>query len=83
MSGSISKPSSTLRNRIKGVVLFGNTQNTQNGDQVPNFPMSKTDTFCDAADAVCYGTLFILPAHFSYLVDAETTAPNFVISKIG
>jgi cutinase len=64
-------------------VLFGYTQNTQNGGRIPNFSTSKTEIYCDATDAVYYGTLFIHPAHFSYLDEAETTAPNFLISKVG
>ncbi|EHK20484.1 carbohydrate esterase family 5 protein [Trichoderma virens Gv29-8] len=83
MSGSISGLSSTVQNQIKGVVLFGYTQNFQNGGRIPNFPSSKLDVFCAATDAVCYGTLFILPAHFLYTDEAADEAPDFLISRIG
>ena len=83
MSGSISGLSSTIQNQIKGVVLFGYTQNFQNGGSIPNFPSSKLDVFCAATDAVCYGTLFILPAHFLYNDEAADEAPDFLISRIG
>lgn len=82
MSGSISGLGPTVQNQIKGVVLFGYTQNAQNGGTIPDFSSSKTDIFCSAADAVCYGTLFILPAHFLYTDEAATEAPAFLISKI-
>ncbi|KAM6476804.1 cutinase-like protein [Trichoderma sp. SZMC 28011] len=83
MSGSISGLSSTVRDQIKGVVLFGYTQNFQNDGGIPNFPSSKLDVFCAATDAVCYGTLFILPAHFLYIDEASDEAPDFLISRIG
>ncbi|KAK0761957.1 hypothetical protein N5P37_004757 [Trichoderma harzianum] len=83
MSGSISGLSSTVQNQIKGVVLFGYTQNFQNGGGIPNFPSSKLDVFCAATDAVCYGTLFILPAHFLYIDEAADEAPDFLINRIG
>lgn len=83
MSGSISGLSSTVRDQIKGVVLFGYTQNFQNDGGIPNFPSSKLDVFCAATDAVCYGTLFILPAHFLYIDEAADEAPDFLINRIG
>ncbi len=83
MSNAISGLSATIRNQIKGVVLFGYTKNLQNSGGIPNFPADKTKVYCDAADAVCWGTLFILPAHFLYTTDAATTAPAWLATKIG
>jgi cutinase len=83
MAGSISGLSTTIKNQIKGVVLFGYTQNLQNAGGIPSFDRGKTAVYCEAADAVCYGTLFILPAHFLYTDEAANEAPRFLISKIG
>jgi hypothetical protein len=46
MAGSIKSISSDISNQIKGVVLFGYTQNAQNNGGIPNFPASKTLVFC-------------------------------------
>ncbi|KAG7046442.1 cutinase [Colletotrichum abscissum] len=83
MASSISTLSSTIQNQIKGVVLFGYTKNLQNLGRIPNFPSSKLSVYCDVADAVCYGTLFILPAHFLYQTDAAVAAPIFLAGRIG
>ncbi|KAJ0328397.1 hypothetical protein COL5a_005176 [Colletotrichum fioriniae] len=83
MASSISTLSSTIQNQIKGVVLFGYTKNLQNLGRIPNFPSSKLSVYCDVADAVCYGTLFILPAHFLYQTDAAIAAPIFLAGRIG
>jgi cutinase len=83
IAGSIKNISSDISSQIKGVVFFGYTQNAQNNGGIPNFPASKTLVFCADGDAVCTGTLTILPAHFSYLDEAEDEGPAFLISKIG
>lgn len=83
MAGSVGRLSSALQSQVKGVVLFGYTQNTQNRGRIPNFATDKTNVYCAIDDAVCRGTLFILPAHFSYLDEASTAAPSWLISKIG
>ncbi|PQE27912.1 cutinase protein [Rutstroemia sp. NJR-2017a BBW] len=82
MSGSISGLSSTIRNQIKGVVLFGYTQNAQNNGGIPNFPSNKLRVYCGIADAVCYGTLFILPDHFGYTDESLGVAPAFLKQQI-
>ncbi|KAI3398350.1 hypothetical protein diail_9442 [Diaporthe ilicicola] len=83
MASSISELSSTIQDQIKGVVLFGYTKNLQNGGRIPNFPTSKTEVYCAATDAVCFGTLIILPAHFTYQTDAAISAPRFLEARIG
>ncbi|KAF9870687.1 cutinase [Colletotrichum karsti] len=83
MSASISQLGAAIQNQIKGVVLFGYTKNLQNLGRIPNFPSNKVEVYCDIADAVCYGTLFILPAHFLYQTDAAVAAPRFLAARIG
>ncbi|KAI0168057.1 cutinase [Pestalotiopsis sp. NC0098] len=82
MSGSISGLSSSIQDQVKGVVLFGYTQNQQNNGGIPNFPADKLKVYCGATDEVCKGTLFIAPDHFSYTDDALTSAPAFLEQKI-
>ena len=58
-------PAATMA-KIAGIVTFGDTQNQQDNGQVPNFPPAKTMVICAPGDAVCRGTLTILPPHLSY-----------------
>jgi len=83
IAGAVSELNATLQNQVKGVVLFGYTQNIQNGRRIPNFPESKTAIYCSTTDAVCWGTLFILPGHFSYTLESSITAPRFLINQVG
>ncbi|KAL2258428.1 hypothetical protein VTK26DRAFT_8267 [Humicola hyalothermophila] len=83
MSNSISELPSAIQNQIKGVVLFGYTKNLQNGGRIPNFPQDKTEVYCNVSDAVCWGTLFILPSHFLYTTESSVAAPLWLRSKIG
>jgi cutinase len=83
MSNSISQLSSAVKESVKGVVLFGYTQNRQNDGRIPNYDTSRTKIYCDASDLVCQGTLFITLGHFLYTIDALTTAPQFLIEKLG
>jgi cutinase len=83
MSNSVSELSATIRDQIKGVVLFGYTKNLQNSGKIPNFPAEKTEVYCNVSDAVCYGTLFIAPARFLYTTDSTVAAPRWLAGKIG
>ncbi|KAH7090731.1 cutinase-domain-containing protein [Paraphoma chrysanthemicola] len=60
-----------VQDQIAGVVLYGDTQKQQDDDQIPNFPVAKTKIICQAGDAVCRGTLTILPAHLTYGARAD------------
>ncbi|KAI9172124.1 putative cutinase 1 [Paramyrothecium foliicola] len=54
------------KDQIIAAFTFGDTQNTQDNGQIPNFPPEKTNVICNPGDAVCRGTLTILPAHLDY-----------------
>ncbi|KAM5342174.1 hypothetical protein ACJ41O_015205 [Fusarium nematophilum] len=82
MSNALSQVSSTIKDQVKGVVLFGYTKNKQNGGRIPDFPTDKTEIYCNDGDSVCEGGLFILPAHFFYIIDSSVDAPRYLIGKI-
>ncbi|KAK0372613.1 cutinase [Colletotrichum paranaense] len=69
------------KDQIVAAFMFGDTQNTQDKAQIPNFPKSKTKIICAQGDAVCKGTLTILPAHLSYGNQAGNMA-DFINQKL-
>lgn len=83
VGNAVGEVSAAVQAQVKGVVLFGYTKNLQNLGRILNFPTDKTKVYCAAGDAVCTGTLVILPAHLGYGPDAATSAPKWLISKIG
>lgn len=82
MGNALTESSSTIQNQVAGAVLFGYTKNQQNGARIPGFPEDKTRIFCNDGDAVCTGSLTILPAHFEYEGAASGPAPEFLIQRI-
>ena len=83
MAGSVGELDDAVKEQVKGVVLFGYTKNTQNRRQIPNYPTDRTEIYCSVGDAVCWGSLFILPSHFGYNDEARNEAPEFLIEQIG
>lgn len=71
----------TVKDKIVGVITYGDTQNTQDRGQIPNFPPGKVLVICNPGDAVCLGTLTILPAHLDY-VRRVPEAVSFLTGKI-
>lgn len=74
------------KDRIAGVVTFGDTQFRTDGGKIPNFPADKVKIICaaiPARDTVCDGilTAAVLPPHLSYGANASEGA-NFLIGKI-
>ncbi|CAH0047057.1 unnamed protein product [Clonostachys solani] len=82
IAAAVSDLSATVREQVKGAVLFGYTKNQQNNGQIPNYPAERTQIYCADGDLVCEGTLTILPPHFSYDDEAEGVAADFLASKI-
>ncbi|KAH8644884.1 cutinase [Alternaria alternata] len=82
IAGAIPKLSTTIRDHIKGVVLFGYTRNAQNRGGIPSYPSDDLEVYCATGDLVCVGTLIITAAHFSYADEVAGPAPRFLQSKI-
>jgi len=63
---AIEELDASVQDQIAGVVTYGDTQKLQDRDQIPNFPKEKVKIICQPGDAVCLGTLSVLPAHLTY-----------------
>ncbi|KAF3910417.1 Cutinase [Dactylellina cionopaga] len=73
--------SSSVKDKIAGLVTFGDTQNLQDRGRIPNFPTEKTKIICNTGDAVCSGTLTILAPHLDY-VRRVPEAVSFLTARI-
>lgn len=83
IAAAIPSLSATVRNQVKGTVLFGYTRNQQNNGGIPSYPQDRLKVYCADGDLVCDGTLIITPAHLSYNDEAAGDAPVFLEGKIG
>ncbi|KAI0001386.1 carbohydrate esterase family 5 protein [Xylariaceae sp. FL0662B] len=70
-----------IREKIAGVVTFGDTQMQQDGGRIRNFDTNRTLIICNAGDVVCAGTLYVFPIHFDY-VKWVPTAVAFLAAKL-
>ncbi|KAI9375533.1 cutinase-domain-containing protein [Aspergillus egyptiacus] len=81
ISGAIQDMSDSLRDMVKGVVLFGYTRNLQDLGRIPGYPRDQTEVFCNLGDLVCVGTLVITASHLTYGTDASE-AGRFLASML-
>ncbi|KAF2416262.1 cutinase [Tothia fuscella] len=69
------------KDKIVAVVLYGDTQNLQDGGKIKNFPKEKVKVFCNMSDGVCGGMLLVNIGHLSYTTDYANGA-KFVSEKL-
>ncbi|KAF2447250.1 carbohydrate esterase family 5 protein [Karstenula rhodostoma CBS 690.94] len=69
-----------VQSQIAGVILYGDTQNTQDKGQIPGFDPKKTKIICAPGDLVCTGSLVILAPHLSYGANAADGSA-FLVQK--
>lgn len=55
-----------VKDKIAGVVTFGDTQAWQDGGRIKDYPPEKTLIICNVGDALCTGTIIVVPIHFDY-----------------
>ncbi|KAI1215150.1 carbohydrate esterase family 5 protein [Annulohypoxylon truncatum] len=70
-----------VKDKIIGVVTFGDTQTYQDGGRIQGFDTNRTLIICNAGDAVCVGTLYVFPVHFDY-VKWVPTAVYYLTNKL-
>ena len=73
--------SQAVRNQIVGIVGFGDAQQEQDGDRIPNFPTNRTLLICNTGDLVCNGQLIILAPHLDYRRRIPE-AVNFLVNRL-
>lgn len=78
---AIEELDAAVQDQIAGVVLYGDTQKQQDGNQIPNFPADKVKIICQAGDAVCRGQLVVLPAHLTYGARADEGV-QFLVQQV-
>jgi cutinase len=73
----------SIKKKIVGGVLFGDTRNKQDKSQVPNFPKEKVEVYCAKEDGVCWGSLNVTNGHFVYTTNGDgEKALAFLKSKV-
>lgn len=82
VGNALTELDAAVKDQVVGAALFGYTKNLQNSGRIKDYPRERTEVFCEPGDAVCWGTLFVLPGHLLYLDEAADEAPKFLTSRI-
>ena len=73
---------SSIKEKIAGVALFGDTRNLQDGGHIPNFPKERSKVWCNLSDGVCGGALLVNAGHLSYGPGTTSEAATWLVSRI-
>jgi len=72
-----------VRDRIAGVVTFGDTQTLQDGGRIKGYPIDKTLIICNPGDVICSGYMWVVPVHFPiYYVNRVPEGLAFLIARL-
>ncbi|TKX20949.1 cutinase-like protein 8 [Elsinoe australis] len=80
--GLAKKLSTTVQNKVAGLITFGDTRNGEDGGKIPPFPAAKVKIYCLADDGVCGPVLDVTAAHSNY-AQFFPDAVNFLAGRIG
>lgn len=80
MTRSVGKLDDSVKSKVAGVVLYGDTQNKQTGGSIPDYPKDDVMVICAKTDGVCGGALLVTPGHLSYS-DNVPSAVKFLADK--
>lgn len=79
---AIQNLNTTVKSQIAAAVCFGDTQQDQDGDVIPNFSTDKTALYCNTGDVICEdGILLVTAAHSNY-TNYVPEASAFIQSKL-
>ena len=73
---------SSIKSKIAGVALFGDTRNLQDGGHIPNFPKERSRVWCNLSDGVCGGALLVNAGHLSYGPGTTSEAATWLAGRI-
>jgi cutinase len=82
MHRSVESLTENIKSRIAGIVLYGDTQNVQDGGKIKNFPKEKVEVICSSSDGVCTGVLLVTPGHLSYSTASIQEGADFLIARV-
>jgi len=84
MHTAIQKLPASIKNRLLGGVLFGDTLNQRNRHAIPGFPPNRVKEYCANGDGICERAFRgITSGHLSYTTNGMgNQAVGFLISKI-
>lgn len=74
--------SPSIKQKIAGVALFGDTRNYQDSAHILNFPRERSRVWCNSGDGVCNGALNVNAAHLAYGAGTTSEAATWLLGRI-